>query len=116
VDLTTVRAKSLSLTDLFMDGVDTDLAGLGFTVVTPREHRRRGSQVSLRHPDAFPIMAALIDRGVIGDVRQPDLLRFGFNALYLSHGDVADAIVALGDVVRGGAYREPRFQERRTVS
>jgi kynureninase len=112
VDLKAVRAKSLRLGDFFMAGADQ----AGFEVITPRAGERRGSHVSLRHPDALPVMAALIEAGVIGDVRPPDLLRFGFNALYNSFGDLAAALDILRDVVVSGRYREPRFQVRPAVT
>jgi kynureninase len=116
VDLAAVRAKSLRLGEFFIAGADTVLAGLGFGVVTPREPERRGSHVSLRHPDALPLMAALIEAGVIGDVRPPDLLRFGFNALYTSFGDLAAALEILRELTASGRYREPRFQVRPVVT
>ncbi len=112
VDLDAVRAKSLRLGEFFMAGADE----AGFEVITPRAGERRGSHVSLRHPDALAVMAALIEAGVIGDVRPPDLLRFGFNALYNSFGDLAAALDILRDVVASGRYREPRFQVRRAVT
>jgi kynureninase len=116
VDLAAVRAKSLRLGEFFIAGADTVLAGLGFGVVTPRAPERRGSHVSLRHPDALPLMAALIGAGVIGDVRPPDLLRFGFNALYTSFGDLAAALEILRELTASGHYREPRFQIRPVVT
>jgi kynureninase len=116
VDLGAVRAKSLRLGEFFIAGADTALAGLNFEVITPREPGRRGSHVTLRHPDALPVMAALIEAGVIGDVRPPDLLRFGFNALYNSFGDLATALEVLREVVSSGRYREPRFQARPVVT
>ncbi|HEY6501315.1 MAG TPA: aminotransferase class V-fold PLP-dependent enzyme [Streptosporangiaceae bacterium] len=116
VDLAAVRAKSLRLGEFFIAGADEVLAGLGFEVVTPRAPERRGSHVSLRHPDALPLMGALIEAGVIGDVRPPDLLRFGFNALYTSFGDLARALEILREVTASGRYREPRFQVRPVVT
>jgi kynureninase len=112
VDLAAVRAKSLRLGEFFIAGADE----AGFEVVTPRAPERRGSHVSLRHPDALPVMAALIEAGVIGDVRPPDLLRFGFNALYTSFGDLAAALGILREVAGSGRYREPRFQVRPVVT
>lgn len=97
VDLGALRAKSLLLTGTFMallDGVP-DL-----TLVTPADHERRGSQVSYRHPQAREAMRRLVDRGVIGDFRTPDILRFGFTPLYLSHQDVYHAAQAVQDIVR----------------
>jgi kynureninase len=94
-----VRAKSLALTDLFIELVDQMCAGCGLRLLTPRDHHRRGSQVSYAHPAAERIMQALIARGVIGDFRPPDILRFGFAPLYLRYVDVWDAARALADVL-----------------
>ncbi|MCS0629947.1 kynureninase [Telluria mixta] len=99
-----VRAKSLALTDLFIDLVETRCAGHGLDLVTPREHARRGSHVSFAHPHGFGVMAALIGRGVIGDYREPALLRFGFNALYISHADVWDAVEILRQILEHEDY------------
>ena len=112
VDLDAVRAKSLRLGEFFIAGADE----AGFEVITPRDPEARGSHVSLRHPDALPVMAALIEAGVIGDVRPPDVLRFGFNALYNSFGELAAALDVLREVVTSGQYREPRFQVRQAVT
>lgn len=116
VDLAAVRAKSTRMGEFFIAGADTLLAGLGFEVITPREPGRRGSHVTLRHPHALPVMAALIEAGVLGDVRPPDLLRFGFNALYNSFGDLARALEVLREVTASGRYQHRRFQGRPTVT
>lgn len=112
VDLQALRAKSLALTEIFM----ALAAEAGFEVITAREAARRGSQVSLRHPEGYPIAQALIERGVIGDFRAPDILRFGFAPLYLRHTDAYDAAAALADIARSGIWREPRFSLRRSVT
>ncbi|MFE2728861.1 kynureninase [Kitasatospora sp. NPDC059327] len=112
-DLGAVRAKSLALTDLFVSLVE----GLdGIEVVTPREHARRGSQVALRHADGYPVVQALIERGVIGDFRAPDLMRFGFTPLYLSYVDVWDAARQLAEVLETGEWRAERFGRRGEVT
>ena len=80
-------------------------------MLTPLPPEQRGSQVSLRHPQARAVMAALIERGVIGDFRAPDVVRFGFTPLYLSYADVAAAARALCEVVGSGIWREPRFAD-----
>jgi kynureninase len=115
VDLTALRQTSLSLTDLFVDLVDARLADL-FEVVTPREHALRGSQVSLRHPDAYGVVQALIARGVVGDFRTPDVARFGFAPLYVSHTDVWDAVDHLVSVMNGGEYDRPEYAVRNLVT
>jgi kynureninase len=115
VDLTALRRTSLSLTDLFIDLVDARLGGL-FEVVTPREHALRGSQVSLRHPDAYGVVQALIARGVVGDFRTPDVARFGFAPLYVSHTDVWDAVDHLVEVMTGGEYDRPEYAVRNLVT
>jgi kynureninase len=112
--LDVVRAKSLALTDLFMDLVE-EWAG-DIEVATPKEHERRGSQVSLRHDHAFPMVQALIARGVVGDFRIPDIARFGFAPLYVRYVDVWDAAVAIREVVASGEWRDPRFAARSTVT
>jgi kynureninase len=99
-----VRAKSLALTDLFIELVETRCAGHGLELATPREHARRGSHVSFAHPHGFGVMAALIGRGVIGDYREPALLRFGFNALYIGHADVWDAVEILRQILESRDY------------
>ncbi|GAA3195045.1 kynureninase [Streptomyces virens] len=104
VDLTRVRAKSLSLTSFFLRCADELLTPLGFTPVTPADPDRRASQVALSHPHAHGLVRALAERGVLADMRAPDLLRFGVNALYTSHRDVLTAAAHLRDIAREGAY------------
>ncbi len=116
VDLVAVRAKSIRLGEFFLDLVDELTAGSGLEVVSPADPARRGSQVTVRHPDALPVMAALVARGVIGDLRPPDLLRFGWNALYVRYADVLSAVQALAAVLASGEHRRPEFAVRRTVT
>ena len=121
-----LRAKSLALTDLFIDAVEALCPG-AFTLVTPREHARRGSQVCLTPTaqlpagSAYAIVQALIARGVIGDFRagdaqQPDILRFGFTPLYLSFDNVLGAAQALAEVVRTREYAQARFHHKQAVT
>ncbi|MGA5143479.1 kynureninase [Streptomyces griseoincarnatus] len=104
VDLHQVRAKSLSLTGFLLRCADELLAPLGFTSVTPSDPGRRGSQVTLRHPHAHGLAVGLAGRGVVADMRAPDLLRFGVNALFTSHGDLLTAASRLRDLTVEGAY------------
>jgi kynureninase len=112
-----IRNKSLALTDLFISLIEQRCADHGFTVVTPRDHALRGSQVSLSHPEhAYAIVQALIARGVIGDFRPPDILRFGFTPLYTRFADVWDAVARLQDVMATGGWRDSRFAVRSAVT
>jgi kynureninase len=104
VDLTQVRAKSIALGDLFHRLVEHDGAALGLRLVSPLDPARRGSQVCLGHPEGYAVMQALIERGVIGDFRPPDILRFGLAPLYIRHVDVFDAVQVLRDVLATRAY------------
>ena len=115
VDLAGLRDKSLSVTGFFIDCVDALLGG-AFEVVTPRSPGHRGSQVSLRHRDAYALVQALAARDVIGDMRAPDLLRFGVNALYVSHGDALRAVRCLRDIVAEAAHLPFLAQERSAVT
>ena len=109
-----LRAQSLSLTDLFIDLVDARLPGL--EVVTPRDHGRRGSHVSLRHPAAYGIVQALIARGVVGDFRTPDIARFGLAPLYVRHVDVYDAVDQLAAVLESAEHERPEYRTRLAVT
>lgn len=116
LEMAAVRRKSLSLTRLFISLADEVLAPLGFGVVTPRADAERGSQVSLRHPDAYALVQALIARGVIGDFRQPDLVRLGFAPLYVRHVDVVTAVEQIVAVVEAGEQDDERYAVRSTVT
>ena len=112
-----LRQKSIALTDLFITLVESRCAGHGLELVTPRAADERGSHVSLSHPTGgYPIMQALIARGVIGDFRAPDILRFGVTPLYTRFVDVWDAVDRLAQVLATGEWREPRFSIRAAVT
>ncbi|WP_081679600.1 kynureninase [Acidovorax sp. JHL-9] len=116
VGLQALRAKSVALTELFITLVDQELAAYGFGLATPRDAALRGSQVSLTHEHGYAIVQALIARGVIGDFRAPDILRFGFAALYISHADVWEAVATLKQVMAEDAWRTPEFMARKAVT
>nr|WP_315596868.1 kynureninase [uncultured Cupriavidus sp.] len=116
VDMEALREKSVSLGDVFIALAEQELAGLGFTLATPRDAAQRGSQVSLRHAEGYAIMQALIARNIIGDFRAPDILRFGFAALYVRHVDIWDTIAALKDIVTSGAWNTEAFRTRKSVT
>jgi kynureninase len=109
-----VRARSLSLTGFFLECLDG--LGVDLPVATPREDARRAAQVSLRHPQAYAVVQALIARGVIGDFREPDIVRLGFAPLYLSHADVLVAAQHLRAVLHGREFERDEHQARGLVT
>lgn len=114
-DMAAIRAKSMALTEGFLEAVEAWCPGV-FELASPRDPAQRGSQVCLRHPDGYAIVQALIERGVIPDFRAPDILRFGMAPLYLRHAEMWDAAAILADVMRTEAWREERFQRRAAVT
>ncbi|WP_432587338.1 kynureninase [Streptomyces sp. HD1123-B1] len=101
VTVEAVRTKSLALTDFFLRCVGAYVPAGRVESITPAEHGRRGSQVALRCADAGEVMAELVRRGVVGDFRRPDVLRFGFTPLYTGFADVERAARVLADVLAG---------------
>lgn len=115
-DMDAVREKSVALTESFITLVEGRCVGLGLTLSSPRNAEHRGSQVSFAHDNGYPVMQALIARGVIGDFRAPDLLRFGFTPLYTRFTDVWDAVEHLRDILQAGAWDHPEFHARAAVT
>ncbi len=115
-DMDALRDKSVALSETFIALVEQECPDFGIEIASPREAARRGSQVALRHADGYPIMRALIDHGVIGDFRAPDIMRFGLAPLYLRHVDLWDAVAALRHVMATGAWDEARFHARAAVT
>jgi kynureninase len=112
-----IRRKSIALTDLFIDLVESRCAGHGLSLASPREAANRGSQVSFAHvTGGYAIMQALIARGVIGDFRAPEILRFGFTPLYTRFADVWDAVDRLEQVLANGEWKKPEFSVRAAVT
>lgn len=115
-DPAAVRAKSLALGDLFLDLVEQRCGDHPLTLVTPREHHRRGSHLTFAHPEAYAVVQALIARDVVGDYREPRCLRFGLTPLYLRHVDVYDAVEVLADVLASRAWDDERYRVRTSVT
>jgi kynureninase len=111
-----IRRKSVALAELFVALVERECAGAGLTLASPREARQRGSQVSFFHPEGYAMMQALIAHGVVGDYRDPGLLRFGFTPLYTRYVDVWDAVAVLKRVLAGELWRRPEFSRRQAVT
>ena len=114
VDMADLRAASLALTDQFIAGVEATCPSL--TLMTPRDHASRGSQVSFAHPQGYAIMQALIAHGVIGDFRAPDILRFGFTPLFIDATDVTRAVATLADIMARALWDRPEFKTRAKVT
>jgi kynureninase len=114
--LADIRAKSMALTDRFIALTETACAPFGVGLLSPRAATERGSQVALTHPEGYAIVQALIARGVIGDFRMPDVLRFGFAPLYVSHADVVRAARTLEQVLACEAWAEPKYRARAAVT
>jgi kynureninase len=107
VEVAALRQKSLALTELFMARVGALLPGLD--IVTPRQPSLRGSQVGISFDKGYAVIQAMIERGVIGDFRAPDLMRFGFAPLYVRYQDVWDAAEILASCINAEVWRDPRF-------
>lgn len=114
VDMRDVRARSIALSERFIAGVEAACPGL--ELGSPRDPHARGSQVSFRHPHAYAVMQALIDRGVIGDFRAPDSMRFGFAPLYLDLADIDRAVAVLADVLAKKLWDKPQYHSKAAVT
>ncbi len=112
IDQHVVAAKSAQLFDILAAAGDA----LGLECVSPREPAKRGSHISFRHPDAYALTQAMIARGVIGDFRDPDILRLGLTPLYLSHEDVWRAGEILKKVIETDEWRAPQYSQRLAVT
>ena len=115
VDLAQIDGKRQSLMALFETALGEQLPGV-FEPISPSDPERRGSHLSFSHPNAYPIVQALIDDGVVGDYRDPSYLRFGFAPLYLSHADVLESVNRLARIMREERWRAPDYQVRKVVT
>ena len=114
IDLTALREASLALSDQFIAGVAAQVPDL--TLATPLDHSQRGSQVSFRHPEGYAIMQAMIARGVIGDFRAPDILRFGLTPLFIGPADISRAVAVLAEIMQGRLWDRPAYKTRALVT
>jgi len=113
-EMAEVWAKSVRLFDLFAARIEATCPEL--TILSPRDPAKRGSHIALGHPQAYGIVQALIDRGVIGDYRAPDIARFGLTPLTLGHADVWRACETLSTVMREQSWADPRYASRNSVT
>ncbi|WP_019998066.1 kynureninase [Aureimonas ureilytica] len=116
IEMAALRAKSMALTDFFVEAVETLCEGHGLTLASPREASRRGSQISFYHAKAYGLCQALIAAGVVGDFRAPDILRFGFAPLYNSFADAIGAAEIMAALLASGRHEDEAFQRRNTVT
>ncbi|MDZ7603472.1 MAG: kynureninase [Hoeflea sp.] len=114
VDMTEVRARSIVLSERFIAEVEAGCKAV--TLASPRDPHQRGSQVSFRFTEGYAAMQALIARGIIGDFRAPDIMRFGFCPLYNTEDEVSFAAAALIDIIATGEWDRPEFRTRKAVT
>jgi kynureninase len=114
--ITDITEKSRRLSSLFVDLVARTCPAGTLRLASPRSASERGSHVSFAHSDGYPIMQAMIERGVIGDFRAPDMLRFGFAPLYLRYEDIWHAAHTLADVLSSGCWTHPRHARQAAVT
>jgi kynureninase len=114
VDMVELRRASIELCDLFIAEVEARCPEM--ILASPREGMRRGSQVSFLHADGYAIMQALIDRGVIGDFRAPNAMRFGFAPLYIGADDVRAAVALLADIMGNRLWDRAAYRKRAPVT
>jgi kynureninase len=115
-DVGAVRAKSVALTERFITLAEATTARFGVGLASPREAEARGSQVALTHPEGYAVMQALIARGVVGDFREPEVMRFGVAPLYIRHVDVVRAVRTLEQVLAGRVWDAERYRARAAVT
>ena len=115
-DMAALAAKSQALCSLMIGLVGEQCGGLGLSLATPTDPEQRGSHVSFRHAQGYAIMQALIAHGVIGDFRDPDILRFGLTPLYLRYEDIWNAVACLRDILRKRVFLDPKYALRSAVT
>ena len=116
VSVSALRARSLLLTQHFIESIDGSVVKENVALITPRSEVARGSQVSITLENAFPISQALIDNGVIVDFRAPNIIRFGFSPLYNRTSDATAAVEVLAQIMKSKQYEHPRYQQRSIVT
>ena len=116
VSLQQVREKSMALTDLFIKLLKNECAAWELEIISPEDASQRGSQVAVSHPQGYAVMQALISRGVIGDFRAPNLMRFGFAPLFLSYQDIHDAVKQLKQILEAEEWNQEAFLQKSKVT
>jgi kynureninase len=114
VDINDVRTRSIELSERFREGIKSNCPSLELN--SPKNPAHRGSQISFRHPEGYAIVQAAIERGVVGDFRAPDVLRFGITPLYIVERDIDRAISVLADIMAQDLWDQPRHKRRAAVT
>ncbi|MAF50386.1 MAG: kynureninase [Rhodospirillales bacterium] len=116
LDMRAVRTKSMTMTDMFIDLVDNSCGEFGIAIYSPREASKRAGQVALTFEHGYAVAQALIEQGVIGDFRAPNILRYGFSPLYNTYGEVCTAAASLNRIMKDRLWDQERFHKRLTVT
>ena len=116
ISLEQVREKSIQLSELFIELIQQECGDFGFELFSPIDAVHRGSQISYKHENAYPIMQSLISRGIIGDYREPNILRFGISPLYMRYEDVWSAIICLKNIMQSNEWDSSNFKIRNYVT
>ncbi len=116
VDMLALQKKSRNLCQLFIDLVEEKCSAHGLKLAGPRNMQERGSHVSFQHPEGYAVMQALIAKGVVGDFRAPDMIRFGFAPLYNTREEVFEAASTLADILDGKLWDTPEFRAKKKVT
>jgi kynureninase len=116
IDMATIREKSLRMSGVLMELIESECSEHGLDIATPRQPEQRGSHVAIRHPEGHAIMQALIARNLVGDFRAPDLMRFAVAPLYQRYVDLWDLVAALREIMETGEWQREEFRQTATVT
>ena len=116
ISMEKVREKSIQLSEVFIELIQQECGEFGFELFSPNDAKHRGSQISYKHENAYPIMQSLIARGVIGDYREPNILRFGISPLYMRYEDIWSAIICLKNIMQSNEWNSSNFKVRNYVT
>ncbi|MEC7596556.1 MAG: kynureninase [Pseudomonadota bacterium] len=116
ISMELVRKKSIQLSEVFIDLIQQECGEYGFELFSPSNADQRGSQISFKHENAYPIMQSLISQGVIGDYREPNILRFGISPLYMRYQDIWKAIMCLKNIMQSNEWDSLNFKKRNYVT
>jgi kynureninase len=111
-----IREKSTKLSEMFIQLMKQECTEFGFTLFSPKNSEHRGSQISFLHENAYSIIQALISHGIIGDYREPNVMRFGISPLYMRFEDVWNAITCLREIMQTGQWQSEKFKNKNYVT